>query len=110
MNGVGGRVFQDKRTLTSAFSILTVPQLTWLLGEWGTGHKSTCIAGEENGGKAYGEDREMMGATTGNPSSSSPLNCCWIEGSGPDKSVIPTPIPNSRALTAGREALKGLSY
>lgn len=83
--GLGAGVSQDSRTLTSAFSILTVPQLTWLLRGWGTVHKSTCIAGEENGGKAYGEDREMKRASTGNPSSSSTLNCCWIEGSGPDR-------------------------
>lgn len=48
-------------TLTSAFSLLLAPQLTCLLRGWGTGHEGTCIAGGQNRGKAYGEDREIKG-------------------------------------------------
>lgn len=62
MNGAGDLSGLEDPDL----SILMVPQLTWLLRGWGTGHENSCIAGEENGGKAYGEDREMKGASTGN--------------------------------------------
>lgn len=48
-------------TLTSAFSLLLAPQLTWVLRGWGTGHEGTCIAGEQSRGKAYGEDRAIKG-------------------------------------------------
>lgn len=55
-------VFHDRRGPDlSIIHILLVPQLTWLLRGWGTGHEGTCIAGGQNRGKAYGEDWEIKG-------------------------------------------------
>lgn len=31
---------------------------SWLLGAWRTSHRGACIAGEWNGNKAYGEERD----------------------------------------------------
>lgn len=54
-------VFQDRRDPDLSILIFLVPQLTWSLRGSGTGHEGTCIAGEQNRGKAYGEDREIKG-------------------------------------------------